>query len=152
MKEIIYKDYLLIKQMSSPMNRKCRMMTDLLGQWDDFWKVIGITKEALNVFAKNDFKCPSRIGINRSHVHQDRNVTNTFLLTNDLTYDEFWEYIIKNDVTALATSSENLSNKWSEVLSIDRNLNLFTSSGYKWKHNKKEQDFLKKLYQENILK
>src|ERR1035437_8362655 len=107
-KEIIYHDYLLIKEMKSPVPRKSRLLSDLIGEWDDFWKIISITKNALEIFAKNDFRCPSRIGINRSHIHQDRSKTNVYLLEHDLSYDQFWEYLTKMDVVALATSSENI--------------------------------------------
>ena len=144
-KETIYHDYLLIKEMNSNISTKSKILTNVICQWNDFWKVIGITKDALKVFSENNFKNKSKNSINRSHIKQDRIVTNTYLLTNDLSFDEFWKYLIENDKTILATSSENKTNTFSDVIPIDESLNLFKSSGFGWKHNKSEIDFLKSI-------
>lgn len=144
--EIIYNDYLLIKKMVSPMPRKIRILSELLGQWSESWRIVGVTEEALKVFSNYDYRCPSRIGVNRAHINQDRSVTNTFLLSNDINFEEFWDYLKSNDVTVLSTSTENMTNIYSKIFEIDRNLGLFKSSGFKWKHNKKEVEFLKEIH------
>jgi hypothetical protein len=152
-KEAIYHDYLIIKNMKSSMFAKSRSLSHIICEWKDYWKVIGITKEALKIFSKNDFKSKSRLGIQRAHITQDRIVTNEYLLTNDLSFDEFWSYLIENDKTVLATSSENKRNDFGEIIKIDENLDLFSARGFGWKHNKTEIEFLTKLWikEEEIL-
>lgn len=149
-KQTIYDDYLLVKQMSSPMYRKSRILTDILAQYDGFWKVVGITEEALRTFAESNFTKNTTRKINRSHITQDRMVTNTYLLSNDLSFDEFWEYVLKNDVTVLATSSENSTNRFSRIIEVNTDLNLFKASGYGWTHNKREKEYLRELHRTTI--
>lgn len=57
---------------------------------------------------------------------------------------------IDNDITILATSTENMSGKFSTVFPIDSNLGLFKSKGFAWRHSKKEQSFLREMFEENI--
>jgi len=149
--DLIYNDYIIIKNMMSKINVKSRCLSNILSQWKQHWRVIGITLNALNLLSENEFKYKTRIGINRAHISQDRIDTNTYLLNNDLSFDDFWSYIICNDATVLATSSENKKNEFSKILPIDESLNLFTPSGFKWKHNKSEIDFLKDLYNKHLI-
>jgi hypothetical protein len=153
-KENIYHDYLLVKKMKADISTKSIILKDIISKWEDFWKIIGITKNALKVFSDNDFKKKRKnvawVGsnINRAHIKQDRIVTNTYLLTNDLSFDEFWDYLIENDKTILATSTENKTNTFSEIIPIDPLMNLFKkgdSHGIGWKHNKSEINFLKSI-------
>jgi len=145
-KKEIYEDALVVKTLKAPTKIKIRMLSELCGIYEDHWKVIGITKDALKVFFENNFERKSKMGINRSHF-QDRYKTFTHLLTHDLNCDEWWEYYDKHNVTVLATSTENMTNIWSEVYDVDTNLNLFKSSGFSWKHGKQEQQFLKETYE-----
>lgn len=115
----------------------CRLRTDA-------WRVIGISRNALNLFAENDFK---RLGkqINRSHI-VNRSDTWGKLRERLHTMDEFWSVYYENDTTVLATSSENNGSIHSEVYPIDPKLDLFHSTTIRYKHNNKEREFLRQLY------
>jgi hypothetical protein len=142
-KEDFYHDFLLIRQMRVPMSKRYRMLGELFAAHEDHWQVIGITENALRVFAEHDFKRVSRMGINRSHL-VDRVKTYTTMLEGPLMdIDEWWKFYRDNDTTILATSSENMSNGFSKVYDIDPALGLFKSHGFAWKHKDPEIQFLK---------
>jgi hypothetical protein len=142
-KEDFYHDFLLIRQMRAPTSKRYRMLGELFAVHEDHWQVIGITENALRVFAEHDFKRVSRMGINRSHL-VDRVKTYTTMLEGPLMdIDEWWKFYRDNDTTILATSSENMSNGFSKVYDIDPTLGLFKSHGFAWKHKEPEIQFLK---------
>lgn len=129
---------------------KSRCLSNIISQWDNQWRVTGITINALKIFAEHDFKRKSRMGINRAHISQDRLITNMYLLDNDLSPEEFWKYLYENDNTVLATSSENKKNVFSEIIKINESQDMFNAKGFAWKHNKKEIDFLAQLYNKHL--
>lgn len=150
LKEDLYHDFLAVRGMRASLPLKVRILTALFGANTNGWRVVGITLEALKVFASNDFKSKSGDNINRSH-HKDRDTTYKKMLTGRLmNKNAWWKFYLKNDTTVLATSSENVSGKWSEVYNIDESLGLFRTSGFKWRHTKQEREFLMKLYEDII--
>jgi len=149
-KEDSFHNYLKIKEMNGlSIGQKSRILSEMLAYSENPWKVVGITEEALRVFASNDFRKKSRMGINRSHI-VERNKTYSMLLSNDFTIDEFWKIFKENDKTILSTSSENMSGKFSKQFEIESSSNLFKSSGYSWRHTSEEISELKRLYNELI--
>jgi hypothetical protein len=146
-KEEAFHDYLKIKEMVGlNLNQKCRILSEYLGNYDNCWRVVGITEDALEVFSKNNFKKTSGMRINRSHI-VDRNETYTKLLTEDFDCDTFWNTFLENDKTILSTSSENMSKKSSRVIEIKTTGKLFKSSGFSWRHTREESSFLKEMYE-----
>lgn len=144
-KEDFYHDFLLIRKMKVPTSKRYRMLGELLSAHEDHWQVVGITEQALKVFSEHEYKRVSRMGINRSHL-VDRVKTFTTMLEGPLMdIDEWWNFYRENDKTILATSSENMSNGFSEVYDIDPELGLFKSHGFAWKHKEPEINFLKEL-------
>lgn len=142
-----YADFMAIRGMRSPTNRRVRMLTELLGSYADNWIVTGVTVEALKVFEQHDFRRVSRMGINRSHL-VDRHKTYTQMIDGpEMTADEWWKFYRENDKTILATSSENMSNAFSDVHSIDTELGLFRTSGFTWKHNNAEANLLREIFE-----
>ena len=142
-KEDFYHDFLLIRQMRVPINKRYRILGEMFGAHEDHWQVVGITEHALQKFAEHDFKRVSSIGINRSHL-VDRVKTFTTMLEGPLMdIDEWWTFYRENDKTILATSSENMSNGFSKVYDIDPSLGLFKSHGFAWRHKDPEIQFLK---------
>lgn len=142
-KEDFYHDFLLIRNMRAPTGKRARMLGELFSLCDDHWQVIGITENALRVFAEHNFKRVSRMGINRSHL-VDRHKTYTTMLDGPLLeLDAWWKFYRGNDTTILATSSENMSNGFSKVYNIDPALGLFKSHGFAWRHKEPEIQFLK---------
>lgn len=124
---------------------KIRIAGELFSQYPDHWQVVGITAKALQRFKENDFRKMSGMKINRAH-KVDRVVWIKELLSRDMTFEEFWQYYQQHDQTVLATSEENMNKSgtsgWSQVYSIDQALKLFKSSGFAWKHNNAERNFL----------
>ena len=146
-KEDFYHDFLLIRQMRVPTSKRYRMLGELLAAHEDHWQVVGITENALHVFAEHDFKRVSRMGINRSHL-VDRVKTYTTMLEGPLMeLDTWWKFYRDNDTTILATSSENMSNGFSKIYDIDTELGLFKSHGFAWRHKEPEINFLKETIQ-----
>ncbi len=151
LKEILFHDYLLIKQMKAPNETKIKLLSTLFSVNSNCWRVIGITPKALEIFAKNNFKKSSRMGINRSHLVQRHDHYKSILENNITNESNFWEIYFNNDATILSTSTENMtaSNAFiKESFAVpDDQRQLFRTSGYAWKHKKEEEDFLKQLYQ-----
>ena len=142
-KEDFYHDYLLVRQMRVPVNKRYRILSELLGSYENAWRVVGITENALNVFKEYSFRRESGMGINRSHII-DRKTTYTYMLEGPLMEcDEWWDYYLENDKTVLATSKENMSNGFSKVYDIDPDLGLFKPQGFAWRHKDPEINFLK---------
>ena len=149
-KEEAFHDYLKIKDMIGlTLSQKCRILSEYLGCYNNSWRIVGITKEALEVFSRNDFKKVSKMGINRSHIIE-RNQTYSKLLTGDFDCDTFWKIFLENDKTILSTSSENMSKRSSRVIKIDSGEKLFKSSGYSWRHTKEESALLKEIYENEL--
>ncbi|MHA8092729.1 hypothetical protein V7S78_09435 [Aquirufa regiilacus] len=150
LKEVLYHDYLLIKQMNVPLEIKIKLLSTLFTVNPNCWRVIGITPKALEIFAEYNFKKISGMGINRSHIIQRHDNYKIMLEGKISNTTDFWENYFNNDATILSTSSENMSASKSfidEALLIPNDeRQLFRSLGYAWKHKKEEEDFLKNLY------
>lgn len=148
----LHHDYLLIAQMKAPVKRKCRLLTELLAETPNPWRVVGITQQALQIFIDNEFNRIPRMRINRAHLN-DRNETYTHLF--EFIYSdpsEWWSYYYDRDETILATSSENMSNAFSDILNFsefsfyNEQENLFKNVGFSWSYSKnKEKPFLQKI-------
>lgn len=150
-KDILYDAYLKIFDMKIHVNRKVRLLSEAMGEHENNWRVVGVTEKALDVFAEHGFKRVSRMGINRSHL-VDRHSTYKHMLENKmLDKDEWWQYYLDRDKTVFATSGENMSNDFSNIIYFDSQ-GLFRASGFAWKHSKTESSFLQELYEEMINK
>ena len=123
---------------------KVKILGEMMASaYDDHWRVIGITKEALNVFQVHGFKKVSRMGINRGHIY-DRHDTLKYMLEHPFQdVDEWWDFYYNRDKTILMTSTENMSGKLSDHYEVPEGL--FRSSGYAWRHGKEEVEFLTEL-------
>jgi hypothetical protein len=137
--------YLQVFDWNIPIKNKVRVFGDLVPYANPIcWRIVGITKDALAVFANHDFRKVSRMGVNRGHL-VDRNDTCTHLFTHRFKdVWEWWQYYYERDKTVLMTSSENVSGAHSEIFEITTGL--FISSGFAWKHGKQEIQFLKELH------
>lgn len=139
--------YLQMFDWSIDIKRKVRMFGDLVIHANpDTWRVIGVTSDALEVFAQHGYRKESRMGVNRGHL-VNRNETYTHLYKNRFEDPwEFWAYYYDRDSTVLMTASENMSGEYSKMLDIPQELGLFHTQGYAWKHGKKEEQFLRELH------
>ncbi len=141
--------YLAICDFSCSAKAKRVMLDSLISDWSGHWRVIGITRAALEEFARYDFKRKSGMDLNRSHL-MDRIDRNTYLLEIVITdADEWWKYITDHDSTVLTTKSENMTDKWSEVFDFTDlpTEDAFTNSGFNCKYRAKvEKPYLQKLF------
>lgn len=142
-----YENYLLVKKMTGlTLAQKTKVLSDILFLLNSNpWRIVGITEDALDKFKSNNFKLSSRMGINRSHIKQ-RHQTYSYLLSNDLDIDTFWDKFWENDKTILSTSSENMSDKFSKIIDLNPTGNQFMARGYNWRHTKEEAKILRDLY------
>lgn len=76
----LYHDFLLISKMKVSEKTKIRILTELFGETENPWRVIGITINALKIFKDNDFNRISGMGINRAHI-KDRKITYTKMVS-----------------------------------------------------------------------
>ena len=117
------------------------MLSSLLEcAYDDHWRVIGISKEALNVFKVHNFKKVSRMGINRGHIHDRKDTLDQMIKYPFQDAEEWWELFYNRDQTILQTSTENMTGKLSETYEVPPGL--FHTSGFAWKHGTEEIEFL----------
>ena len=128
-----------------------RLLTGLMSAKEWSWRVIGITPEALEVFAEHDFKRPAG-KLQRGH-QVDRVVTARELFQREKpeNIDEFFHTFLKNDQTVLMTNQQNRHRKVASVpqyIPIDNNEATLFPSGtlVGWKHRKVEVDFLRQLH------
>jgi len=144
----IFHDCQLIKQMECEMKTKIKLLTHLFGTLDDAWKVAGITENALNKLAKNDFKYKSGIGIQRSHIVDRQYFLSEILDVPFNSEDELFDYYYENDKTILALSSENSNLDKAKIIPFDEDLFKNKSVGYSY--TKKEEVFLKKIFEKSL--
>lgn len=150
LKEILFHDYQIIKQMRTPEGNKIKLLSTLFSINPNCWRVVGITPAALEVFKKHKYKKVVRMGINRSHIKQ-RHLFYKNLLNYEIPNKEyFWKEYYNNDMTVLSTSSENMKYNSSLIDNVIRVPNdereLFRTSGFAWKHKEAEEIFLKEIY------
>ena len=137
----MYEDYLAIKKLNAGDSIKRKCIEVICNQRKDSWKVTGVTRNALKIFKKFDYKKTSGMNIQRAHL-KDRSKFYQILLERDLSYDSWLKYIDESDVTVLASKKENDVNKFSKVTKISEK-GLFENTGFSWKHTRKERDFLR---------
>lgn len=141
----LHHDYLLICEMRSTVKLRCRMLTELMSQYNWAWRVVGITEAALQRFEEYQFKKQSRMGINRSHI-TPRIQTYTRWITSPIyNVDEWWQDYIRSDVTVLSTSTENMKHITLDYYPVPEGL--FQTYGYAWRHQQPEIDWLSSLYE-----
>jgi hypothetical protein len=128
-----------------------RMLTGLMGSRPWSWRVIGITRNALEVFARNDFQRPAG-KIQRGH-RDDRASTARALFREPdaaLSLEEFFNVFLQRDETVLMTVEENKhqpDGTFPDFIPIERERQVFpcgTLVG--WQHRKQEVQFLRDLY------
>ena len=111
------------------------------------WKVVGITRNALDVLAANDFEMPSH-QICRGHfIDRKTTIKEMFSRDEPMRFDEFWEAAIERDRTVLMTYKENGKGKlFPEYISFDAG-DLF-ADGVGVTYRKAEKTFLRKMHSE----
>lgn len=129
-------------------NDTTRLLTALMGSKPWSWRVVGITLEALDLFARNDFKRPPRL-IQRGHkVNRVTTARQLFDRSAPAVLDEFFRIFLKNDETVLMTAEQNRQKgfpKYTAIINPDAEL-FSSGSLVGWQHRQGEIEFLRKLY------
>ena len=157
--EIMKYNMKLAKQMKVPFSTLSRIMSSIEGGHNNPWPISGVTKKGLIRFKEVDFtnKTPKgvKLGINRCHL-RDRVVTHKELVEGNLldkANGAWFDYWREGDKTVLAVSSENKKGYVipdEDIIPIERVGKLFVAQGYKWRHTKEEQEYLRNLYEKVI--
>ena len=141
--EELYEQFLSIKNSSFDLATKSRILTVMLSSKKGSWKVVGITKQALEEFKKNNFKYTK--GLNRSHIVQRKSTHDKMMSTDFNSHNEWWRFHIENDKTIISMSLENKNVLHCEIFEVPEELDLFENKIISWNHSSKEVEFLKKL-------
>lgn len=129
--------------------RLTTMMTAVMGIEGIGWRVVGITPEALEKFAKNDFKLAPRTFC-RGHIVK-RADTARFLFDRErrLDADIFIKEFLLRDRTILMLNAQNgQSASVPDYIKIHNPHGKLFPNGSMigWKHRHQEREFLRKLY------
>ena len=148
LKEQIYAVYISIFNLRSSTQKKCSILTPLLGGYETSWRVVGITKAALELLAENNYRY-IKGAICRAHiVNRYETARQIFECNSPLDLSTFFEVVWNNDRTVIATKSENkLNGTLPKVIPIDYLKKLFTCNeivGFKFR--KIEAEFLRDLH------
>jgi hypothetical protein len=133
--------------------RLTTIQTAFMGVEDSGWRVVGITRKALDRLATVDFqkhKLPRQLC--RGHI-VDRIATTRTLFEREepIPLDAFFETFLQNDTTVVMLKEENTHGKgFPEFIPISNpDANLFPNGALmSWKHRKKEREFLRQLHSE----
>ncbi|QSB01327.1 hypothetical protein JWZ98_22300 [Methylomonas sp. EFPC1] len=135
--------------------RLTTMLTAIMGIEDCGWRVVGITQEALDLLATEDFnknKLPRKLC--RGHI-TDRVKTTRLMFEREkpLKLDEFFKIFLENDCTVIMLNEQNNHTKPFPVyIKIDNpDAKLFPNGSLmSWKHRSKERDFLRRLHSKEL--
>jgi hypothetical protein len=137
--------------------RLTTIQTAIMGVEDYGWRVVGITKEALNLLATADFnknKLPRQLC--RGHII-DRIETTRLLFEREapMGLGEFFEVFLNADRTVIMLNKQNDHTKqFPDYIKIDNpDAALFPNGSLmSWKHRKKEREFLRQLHSELMVR
>ena len=131
--------------------RLTTIQTAIMGIEDYGWRVVGITREALDLLATEDFnknKLPRQLC--RGHIIA-RIETTRLLFEHEapMGLEEFFKVFLHNDRTVIMLNKQNDHTKpFPDYIKIDNpDAALFPSGSLmSWKHRKKEREYLRQLH------
>ncbi len=134
-----------------PSGRVTTIQTAYMGIENFGWRVVGITREALELLASVDFhknKLPRPIC--RGHVI-NRIETARVIFERDepMSLEQFFNVFLNNDQTVIMLKTQNDHTKpFPPYIAIDNpNAELFPNGSLmSWKHRRKERDYLRELH------
>ena len=154
-KKELHDIYESVFKSSLPIAKKERILNSIFGYENWSWRVVGISKKAINVFKNNEFKYKSGV-FQRDHYFQARYITMRKMLENFMKIDEWWNWYWENDKTLLITKDEHSKKNYSldkDIIEIDWSLGYFVSNpvaGFYYTQ-KREGKFLRELIKKNNL-
>ena len=130
--------------------RLTTIQTAFMGVENCGWRVIGITRAALELLASEDFnkaKLPRRLC--RGHI-TDRIATTRLLFdrAEPMPLDLYFETFLQNDCTVIMLNEQNHAKPFPAYIQIDNpRAELFPNGALmSWKHRRTERDFLRDLH------
>ncbi len=149
-KKALYEIYLVLYKHRHIYKRPSHLVatyTEAFANQPWTWKVVGITRQALDLLAANDFEIPTH-QICRGHfIDRRATIKEMFARDQPMQFDEFWETAIERDKTVLMTYKENGKGKpFPEYIPFDSG-DLFPD-GVGVTYRKAEKEFLKKKHSE----
>ncbi len=114
------------------------------------WRVIGITRTALDRFAADRFRSKSGQGITRAHVRSRLDTVRELLQPDKpLSERKFFETWLANDRTILCAKGENKRAVPEYITIENEDGTLFACQKLVgWYHRQREREFLEKLHRE----
>lgn len=144
----IYDTYAFFFTLPFSVQRKNVLFSALMAGEPYSWKVIGISRAALELLANGDFRYKSS-AICRAHI-VDRIETATALFSNrsnPLSKAEFFELMRRNGSTIITTKSENkVGARPPSFIPIDTTLGLFRNKLIFCSYGAAERTYLRKLH------
>ena len=133
------KDLFLSKQ------RWSELFSTLTKGRKEFWRVVGITPNALKHYQENNYK--RKKGLVRGHMHMRIKTFDIFFnLDKKLSKGEFWKLFHKYDPVIIMIAEENKSHEIPNYIKITNpKSEFFTNSGISWKLTSEDVDLLKSL-------
>lgn len=128
-----------------------KILTSVMGIENYGWRVIGITRKALDLLATTDFnKCKLPKRLCRGHINDRIKTTRRlFNQVKPVELVEFYDVFLRNDQTVIMLNEENNhSEHFPEYIKIDNpNADLFPNGSLiGWKHRNKEREYLRQLH------
>lgn len=145
--EYLYELYVCIRKSNFPRWKQYNLLRSLLVGEEWSWRVVGISENALTMFAGNGFNKPTN-GIERHHHPQPFADTAKPMLKGNVIMpkNEWCDRIIDNEEVHLVTKKEHNAKAISRIIPIDFEEGLFRNKrmvGYHYRQEEKE--FLRKL-------
>jgi hypothetical protein len=154
-REVLYGLYVALFQAAQlcpdcfPDGRLTTILTAIMGVENHGWHVVGITREALDLLATNEFRKPSK-GLCRGHiVNRIKTARLLFGRSEPMKLDEFFNLFLENDRTVIMLKEQNNHNMPCPDFIPVANLagELFPNGSLiGWKHRKLERDYLRNLH------
>lgn len=128
-----------------------KIVTAIMGIENYGWRVIGITREALDLLATKDFnknKLPRQLcrGHKKDRIKTTRDL---FIREKPMKLDEFYKVFLRNDQTVIMLNEQNNHTKpFPKFIKIDNpKAELFSNGSLiGWKHRKNEREYLRQLH------
>ena len=135
-----------------PFGRLTTIQTAIMGIENFGWRVVGITPEALDLLATQDFRKDKLPGqLCRGHVVERIRTTRLlFGREEPFSVEEFFELFLKNDETVIMLKGQNkIDPAFPTFIPIDNPDGELFPNGplIAWKHRRKEREFLRQLHE-----
>lgn len=130
--------------------RLTTIQTAIMGIEDYGWRVVGITREALDLLAAGDFnknKFPRQLC--RGHIIDRIDTTRLlFERENPMGLEEFFKAFLNADRTVIMLNKQNHIKPFPDYIEIDNpDATLFPNGSLmSWKHRMREREYLRKLH------